>query len=172
LTQPLLTTNADRDRLWLCDLASRLPPSTKLRGFDISSEQFPSTQSRPSNVEFDTLDVLQEPPLGLHGQFNVVHLRLLQSVVNDNNPSAIISHCLKLLSRFPPRKESSHVDQRACFYRAGWILAMGRTRSHCANSRKSARSVNRLFEAAITVLEDRQARWVCLPSLPSAKSAS
>lgn len=70
-----------------------------LKGYDISPDLFPPKAWLPKQLEFDTSNLLTEPPLELQGKFDVVHLRLLISVVKDGNPRKIIRHLHKLLSK-------------------------------------------------------------------------
>ncbi|KAM0261529.1 hypothetical protein ACHAQJ_002212 [Trichoderma viride] len=48
--------------VWLLDVASQVPPTVRLDGFDISDEQFPSKSSLPSNVNLQVMDAFAEVP--------------------------------------------------------------------------------------------------------------
>lgn len=45
------------------------------------------------------MDASKPPPEEDLEMYDVVHIRLLQSVVKDNDPDWIVTHCLGLLSR-------------------------------------------------------------------------
>lgn len=85
-------------RIWLCHLAPNVPPSSELYGYDVSADQFIPADHLPKNVKLEALDATKEPPASLQGSFDVVHLRLLQIVVNNDDPQPILDHCCKLLS--------------------------------------------------------------------------
>ena len=84
--------------IWLCTLANDAPSSARLDGFDISDDQFPHPSSLPKNVTMHKLDATTTPPEALCGTYDVVHVRLLMSIINDDDPSPVLNHCLKLLS--------------------------------------------------------------------------
>ena len=84
-------------RLWLCDLEMESPGLHQLHGFDISSDCFISPKHLPKSVQLKLLDATKPLPAELRGQFDVVHIRLLQSIILDNDPSNIICHCKELL---------------------------------------------------------------------------
>lgn len=83
--------------VWLVEAAKSLPPSADLRGFDISSDQFPSSAQLPSNIALDVLNAKQEPPKELHGTFDLVHLRLLLAVMHAADWKTVASNIMKLL---------------------------------------------------------------------------
>jgi len=87
------------DSIWLLELAKDLPASAKLDGFDISDSQFPAREWIPANVSFQKLDASVSPPASLQGQYDIVHIRLFTLVVDNNDPSSIIKHCMSLLSK-------------------------------------------------------------------------
>lgn len=68
-----------------------------LHGFDISDNSFIATNRLPDNVKLHVVDAKGSPPAAFQGFFDVVHVRLVQAVIQDNDPQWIISHCLKLL---------------------------------------------------------------------------
>jgi len=84
--------------IWLLDLAKSLPPSTRLEGFDIASSSYPPEEWLPSNIKLALWNVFDEPPDYLYGRFDVVHIRLFLVVIDANDPSSILRHCLKILS--------------------------------------------------------------------------
>jgi hypothetical protein len=48
-------------------------------------------------VQLEVLDASKPLPEELRGQFDVVHIRLLQSVILNDDPGWVISHCKELL---------------------------------------------------------------------------
>lgn len=95
---------------WLFDVAQQLPPSSQFKGFDISEAQFTQKEWLPSNISFHIQDATRAPPQHLLEQFDIVHLRLFLAVVDNNDPTIILDHCLKLLSQGKPfvKAQTSH----------------------------------------------------------------
>ena len=65
-------------------------------GLDISTAQAPPKQWLPSNVDFTTWSIFEEPPAALRGKFDVVHIRLLCLVTVDGPPSMIANIAMLL----------------------------------------------------------------------------
>lgn len=85
------------------DLARQLPDTTQLYGFDISDAQYPHAAYLPQNVSLKVLDSTQsDPPEELQGTFDIVHLRLWLAIVPNGDPTAILTHALKLLRKALP----------------------------------------------------------------------
>ncbi|KAI0549110.1 hypothetical protein F4679DRAFT_548263 [Xylaria curta] len=89
--------------IWLFDL-HKSPEVNDLNiefhGFDISNALFPNTSWLPKNIVLSISNLLEEPPKSLHGQFDVVHLRLVLSLVRSGSPKPIIQHIKMLLSTY------------------------------------------------------------------------
>ncbi|KAJ5150915.1 uncharacterized protein N7482_010167 [Penicillium canariense] len=83
--------------MWLLDLASQLPESVQLDGFDLSEEQFPARYIWPANVTFDKLDAFGDVPDHLANKYDVVHLRFWCCIVRNNDPTRLIRHAAGLL---------------------------------------------------------------------------
>ncbi|CAG8107765.1 unnamed protein product [Penicillium nalgiovense] len=83
--------------MWLLDLASQLPQSVQLDGFDLSEEQFPHQDIWPVNITFNKLDAFGDVPDHLANKYDVVHLRLWSGIVRNNDPSRLIRHAAGLL---------------------------------------------------------------------------
>lgn len=83
--------------LWLCELAKNAPSSAQFDGFDISTNQFPHPSCLPKNVTLRQLDARSSAPDALCGKYHVVHVRLLFAVIDGNDPTPILNHCIKLL---------------------------------------------------------------------------
>ncbi|MCJ1386031.1 hypothetical protein MMC17_009156 [Xylographa soralifera] len=83
--------------LWLCEFEKEASATHLLYGFDISPDSFIAAEQLPKNVQLKTVDASKPPPAELQGQFDVVHVRLLQSVIMNDDPEWVISHCMQLL---------------------------------------------------------------------------
>ncbi|PVH80613.1 hypothetical protein DL98DRAFT_188097 [Cadophora sp. DSE1049] len=84
--------------IWLFDLSDELPPSCVLDGFDISDEQFSPSAWLPNNVSLQVWNALEDPALEFCGQYDIVHVRLFMSIIQDNDPRSLINNCRQLLS--------------------------------------------------------------------------
>lgn len=87
--------------IWPCEVARQAPSSVQFDGFDISDAQFPHPTFLPKNVTLSKLDATLDPPESLYGKYDVVHIRLLMAVVENNDPMPWLDHCTKLLSMCP-----------------------------------------------------------------------
>ena len=85
--------------VWLLDFARTAPPSARLDGFDISAEQFPCKELLPSNISFQKLDAFAPVPEHLIGVYDVVHIRLFNTIVRGDDASPLISNMIKMLSK-------------------------------------------------------------------------
>ncbi|KAI1425290.1 hypothetical protein F5Y12DRAFT_747719 [Xylaria sp. FL1777] len=86
--------------IWLFDLLKSPEISgldIQFHGFDISKALFPHSSWLPKNVVLSTSNLLEDPPQSLHGQFDVVHLRLVLSLIRSGSPKPVIQHIKKLL---------------------------------------------------------------------------
>ncbi|KAK0507361.1 hypothetical protein JMJ35_010399 [Cladonia borealis] len=83
--------------IWLFDLAKYLLPSTQLDGFDISSAGYPHESWLPNNVSLKTWNAFEEPHESYLGRYDLVHLRLFQIAIDNNDPSLLLQNCIKLL---------------------------------------------------------------------------
>ena len=84
--------------VWLFEVAREAPSTVQFDGFDISDEQFPHSSLLPENIRFHLQDATKEPPESMCGKYDVVHVRLLMAVIENNDPSIVLKHCKKLLS--------------------------------------------------------------------------
>ncbi|KAI4092011.1 MAG: hypothetical protein LQ339_008015 [Xanthoria mediterranea] len=81
--------------VWLLEVA-REHPGVNCLGLDISTAQAPPKQWLPSNVDFTTWSIFEEPPAALRRKFDVVHIRLVCLVTVDG-PSSMIGNIAMLL---------------------------------------------------------------------------
>ncbi|KAL8951512.1 MAG: hypothetical protein Q9222_002515 [Ikaeria aurantiellina] len=74
--------------VWLLELAQQ-HPTVKCLGLDINAVQCPPKAWLPSNMEFETWDMFEEPPPALQARLDVVHIRLIGLVIRQDPTSAI-----------------------------------------------------------------------------------
>ena len=84
--------------MWLLDFARQYPHSAQLDGLDISLNQAPHPDWLPSNVSFHEYSVYDEPRVDMKEKYDVIHVRHLQVVVKQNDPSQVLDNILKMLS--------------------------------------------------------------------------
>lgn len=100
--------------IWLTELSKHLPASAQLDGFDLSADQFAHPKCLPANVRLQICDATKNPPESLIGVYDIVHVRLLLAAIEGDDPSPVLCHCQKLLSksRDPYRTyDSEHLDE-------------------------------------------------------------
>ncbi|KAL7782335.1 S-adenosyl-L-methionine-dependent methyltransferase [Trichoderma afarasin] len=83
--------------IWLQDIASQLPETVQLHGYDVSANQFPPASLCPPNLTFATLDAFGDVPAHLVETYDVVHLRFWCAIIRGNDPGALICHAIRLL---------------------------------------------------------------------------
>ncbi|KAL7910594.1 S-adenosyl-L-methionine-dependent methyltransferase [Trichoderma velutinum] len=83
--------------VWLLDVATQVPSTVQLDGFDISDGQFPHKSNVPNNVNFRITDALSKVPDDLVAKYDVVHIRYLGPIVRRGNTEPIIQHAMHLL---------------------------------------------------------------------------
>ncbi|KAL8737026.1 MAG: hypothetical protein Q9181_002090 [Wetmoreana brouardii] len=81
---------------WVRDVAQSRA-DLLLDGFDLSLAQCPPEKWLPSNVRLREWDLFQDPPGELLGCYDVVHTRLLFTVVQHEDPRPIIRNLIRLL---------------------------------------------------------------------------
>ncbi|QKX61749.1 uncharacterized protein TRUGW13939_08905 [Talaromyces rugulosus] len=82
--------------LWLCEIGND-NSYRNLHGYDISADSFIDANNLPPGVQLRAVDASKPAPEELKGQYDVVHIRLLQSVVHNDDPTWIIDHSIELL---------------------------------------------------------------------------
>ncbi|KAB8076139.1 hypothetical protein BDV29DRAFT_170835 [Aspergillus leporis] len=87
--------------IWLFDLL-RDPVTSRYRslqldGFDIDLKNAPGAEWLPPTVTLRELDLFDEVPSDLIGQYDIVHLRLLVLVVQKSDPLPIIQKVFQML---------------------------------------------------------------------------
>jgi trans-aconitate methyltransferase len=72
-------------------------PRAQVDSSDLSLEQTPPTAWLPSNVSLREWDMFTPPPSDLIGQCDLVHVRLVVLVVNEDNIGTFLHHLTSLL---------------------------------------------------------------------------
>lgn len=85
-------------RLWACEVAADLPNGS-VDAVDISDQQFPPSVFQPRNTHFWTHDFFKPFPQGQLNQFDVVNLKFVLYLVNDDVADKLITNVLTLLSK-------------------------------------------------------------------------
>ncbi|KAH7402189.1 S-adenosyl-L-methionine-dependent methyltransferase [Phaeosphaeria sp. MPI-PUGE-AT-0046c] len=82
--------------MWACEVAADLPNGS-VDAVDISDEQFPPSPFRPRNTQFWTHDFFKPFPREYLNQFDVVNLKFVLYLVNDDVADKLITNVLTLL---------------------------------------------------------------------------
>jgi SAM-dependent methyltransferase len=82
--------------IWPLDVASEYPDSA-VDGYDISLKQCPPRDFLPRIRKLGEWDIFEEPPEEMCGRYDIVHVRLVIFVVQNNDPRSIIRNLMKLL---------------------------------------------------------------------------
>lgn len=83
--------------IWLTSLASSLPPTARLDGYDFDSSKFPDRSELPANVNLLFGDVFQPFPAELAGLYDVVHVRALTYVLKADQWLSVTKNLLSLV---------------------------------------------------------------------------
>lgn len=82
--------------IWLTDLASRLPKSSRLEGLDISFDAAPPKAWLPQNVELRHWDIKTDVPEDLIGVYDIVHIRNVTLVLRDDEVPQVLARLVQL----------------------------------------------------------------------------
>lgn len=90
----------DNTSIWLLDLHSQLPSSTvtELVGLDTDATQVGHKAWLPENLSVRKWSVFDEVPKDLEGTFDIVNVRLIVFVIEED-PVPVLRNLLKLLSK-------------------------------------------------------------------------
>jgi hypothetical protein len=69
----------------------------QLHGYDIDLSQCPTSKFSPSNVCFKQWNALDEVAPELYEAYDLVHIRLFQINIKDNDASKLVQNCFKIL---------------------------------------------------------------------------
>ena len=83
----------------MAELASELPATARLDGFDVSDEQYPPSSWYPENVSMSKLDIFKPVPQELREKYDVVCLRFFMCVANDDNIQIVVDNLTVMLSK-------------------------------------------------------------------------
>lgn len=81
---------------WLRSVAQELPQA-ELDGFDLSLVQCPPVKWLPGNIRLQEWNLFDEPAVEMLGRYDVVHTRLIFTVVRDEDTRPIIRNLMGLL---------------------------------------------------------------------------
>ncbi|KAI0153220.1 S-adenosyl-L-methionine-dependent methyltransferase [Xylariaceae sp. FL1272] len=114
-------------------------PNAVFEGFDISDELFPPRDSLPSGVTLSTLDLKKPFPEHMHGQYDLVHLRLLVAAMRQEDWEPAVRNIFQIL------RPGGYVQWEECeFCHAEWHKA--RPDSHF----ETAKAMTDAFESALS----------------------
>ena len=83
--------------IWALDIAQTFT-SAHIDGFDIDLQQCPPAEWLPSNVTLREWDIFSSTiSPALESTYDVVHIRLLLLVVQDNDPRPVLRNALRML---------------------------------------------------------------------------
>lgn len=83
--------------IWLVDVAKSLPPTARLDGFDYNSSKFWPTAALPPNVQLQEANALKPFPAELHGQYDLVHVRLMFLALKTSDWAVVAANLRTLL---------------------------------------------------------------------------
>lgn len=127
-----------------------LYPNAILDGSDISPALYPSTDTLPPNVSLTVFDAKQAPPEELHGQYDLVHVRLLVAAMLPGDWDTVVGNLCLLL------KPGGYLQWEECDF-VGCKYLRGKVDS----SIESARFIGFAFRDALR--ERFEHGWSTLP---------
>lgn len=92
---PAVADIATGTGVWLRELAAELPASARLDGFDFDISKF--GQNCPPNVKLAYANMLEPFSADLHGQYDLVHLRLVKFGVKADELQFLATNLMTLL---------------------------------------------------------------------------
>ncbi|KAI1258516.1 S-adenosyl-L-methionine-dependent methyltransferase [Xylariaceae sp. FL1019] len=125
-------------------------PHAVYEGFDISDALFPPRDDLPSNVTLSTLDLKKPFPEHMHGQYDLVHLRLLVAAMRPEDWEPAVQNIFRIL------RPGGYIQWEECeFCHTEWHKA--RPESHF----ETAEAMTVAFASALH--EQFQHGWNSLP---------
>ncbi|KAF2754640.1 hypothetical protein EJ05DRAFT_514087 [Pseudovirgaria hyperparasitica] len=82
--------------IWVTDV-KREYPRVQVDGFDLNLKQAPAVKWMPHGTSLITCDARKPPDPRFQHQYDIVNIRLFLAVVENNDPSIILDHALRLL---------------------------------------------------------------------------
>lgn len=74
-----------------------MPSTTTYEGYDISLDLFPREPHRPSNVNFNLIDIKKPFTESMHGKFDVVYIRLIVSILQPTDWIMVAQNVFSIL---------------------------------------------------------------------------
>ncbi|GLB20271.1 hypothetical protein AtubIFM61612_010198 [Aspergillus tubingensis] len=87
----------DNVRIWLTDLANKLPKSVRLDGLDVSFDAAPRREWLPQNVTLQYWDIKSPVPEHLVGAYDLVNVRYLTVVLRNSEIKDALNNLSRLL---------------------------------------------------------------------------
>ncbi|KAI0857683.1 hypothetical protein F4860DRAFT_338534 [Xylaria cubensis] len=101
---------------FLVQVHPTVSPDAVLEGYDISSALFPPKDALPANITLGERDVKQPFPEHMHGQYDLVHLRMLVAAMDPDDWEGAVNNVIQLL------KPGGYLQWEECdFVTAKWI---------------------------------------------------
>ncbi|KAI1330194.1 S-adenosyl-L-methionine-dependent methyltransferase [Xylariaceae sp. FL0255] len=101
---------------FLFQLQPTLSPEALLEGFDISTALFPPEDVLPANITLGQHDMKQPFPEHMHGQYDLVHARMLVAAMEPDDWDLVVRNFVQLL------KPGGYLQWEECnFPNASWI---------------------------------------------------
>ena len=97
--------NSQGRSIWPIEASAILPPETRFDGFDVSAAQYPVREWLPPNVYLHTHDVFLPFAPEHWGQYDVVHMRFMISLITEENVSSLLENLALLLSMLSLRPD-------------------------------------------------------------------
>ncbi|KAJ5520142.1 hypothetical protein N7463_000595 [Penicillium fimorum] len=83
--------------IWLRDLASVLPTTCQLDGFDLSGVMFPPKDTLPENITFHLQNLLEPFPEEYLGEYDVVNVRIMVVALSHDEWEPAVRNLMTLL---------------------------------------------------------------------------
>jgi SAM-dependent methyltransferase len=97
LSSPRIADIGTGTGAWLLELATRLPLTSQLDGFDIDTEKYPTRQELPDNVSLEFGNALEPFPEKHCGSYDFVHVRLMMYALKKDQWEAVARNLKTLL---------------------------------------------------------------------------
>ncbi|KAE9373523.1 hypothetical protein N431DRAFT_465809 [Stipitochalara longipes BDJ] len=83
--------------LWTIEVLRALPETAELQGFDISADQFPTPERLPKKIQLHVLDAFKPFPREHLARYDIVHIRLILSVIETHEKAEALARNLLTL---------------------------------------------------------------------------
>lgn len=83
--------------VWLRHLATQLPLSSRLDGYDFDTSKFPNASQLPDNVKLSFADTMKPFPQEILGIYDVVHVRALMYALKAHEWATAVANLRTLL---------------------------------------------------------------------------